>query len=146
MRDKRRLDVLMADDSHHDIRMTRRILSKIDTCLSFHTVSDGAKCMDYLLRAGDYADSKANPWPGILLLDINMPKLNGFEVLKRIKQDPRLKRLPVIVMTTSSRAEDMLRSYELGANAYVTKPEGMERFSQTLEAMIRFWSIAELPQ
>ena len=96
------LVVLMAEDSEHDIRAVQRVWKKNGIRNPLRIVKDGAECMEYLLRKGRYADPESSPRPGVLLLDINLPKMDGFEVLRHIKETPILKRLPVVILTTSS--------------------------------------------
>lgn len=138
--------VLMAEDSEHDVRAVQRVWSRSGIRNPLVVVKDGEECLDYLLRRGAYADPDRSPKPGVLLLDINLPKVDGFEVLSRIKQTPGLKRMPVVMLTTSSRDEDRIRSYDLGANAYMTKPVGMEKLTQTLLAFNVFWQLVALPE
>lgn len=138
--------VLMAEDSEHDIRAVRRVWNRSGIRNELRIVKDGEECLNYLLRQGEYEDPASSPRPGVLLLDINLPKVDGFEVLHRIKDTPGLKRMPVVMLTTSSRDEDRLRSYDLGANAYMTKPVGMERLTQTLLAFNVFWELVALPE
>jgi len=137
--------ILMAEDSEHDIRAIKRIWDKNSISNPLKIVKDGAECIDYLLRQGQYSDPTTSPPAGVLILDLNLPKMDGFEVLRRIKETPVLKRLPVIVLTTSSRQEDLMRSYDLGANAFIMKPMGMEKLNKALVALNLFWEIAELP-
>jgi len=138
--------VLMAEDSEHDIRAARRVWDKNAIRNPLVVVKDGQECVDYLFRQGAYSDPASAPRPGVLLLDVNLPKLNGFEVLRRIKETPGLKRLPVVILTTSSRDEDMVRSYDLGASAFMTKPVGLEKLSQALLAFNVFWELTGLPE
>lgn len=138
--------VLMAEDSEHDIRATKRVWEKQKLRNPLVIVRDGQECMDYLLRQGAYADDgEKHPFPGILLLDLNLPKIDGFEILKRIKETPVLRRLPVVVMTTSTRDEDKVRAYDLGVNAFMSKPVGLDKLSQALLAFNVFWEIVGLP-
>lgn len=136
----------MAEDSEHDVRAVQRVWNKSGIRNPLVIVKDGEACMDYLLRRGAYADPQESPRPGVLLLDINLPKVDGFEVLHWIKETPGLKRMPVVMLTTSSRDEDRLRSYDLGANAYMTKPVGMEKLTQALLAFNVFWQLVALPE
>lgn len=137
--------VLLAEDSEHDIRAVERIWQKNEFRNPLKIVRDGAECLDYLLRQGRFSDPETSPWPGVLLLDINLPKCDGFEVLRRIKESPRLRRLPVVMLTTSDNEEDVRSSYELGANAYLPKPVGSENLSKALLAFNLFWETARLP-
>jgi CheY-like chemotaxis protein len=138
--------VLMAEDSEHDVRAVQRVWAKSGIRNPLVVVRDGEACMDFLMRQGEYEDPKTSPRPGALLLDINLPKVDGFEVLKRIKETPGLKRMPVVMLTTSSREEDRIRSYDLGANAYMTKPVGIEKLTQTLVAFNVFWELVSQPE
>lgn len=137
--------VLLAEDSEHDIRAIQRVWERNAIPNPLRVVKDGAECMDYLLRRGPYERPEESPWPGLLLLDINLPKLNGFEVLEQLRATPRLRRLPVVVLTTSDREEDMNRSYDLGANAFVTKPVGVYELGRLLSSVSAFWGLAGLP-
>lgn len=141
----KRLVVLLAEDSEHDIRAVRRIWKKSALANPLVIVADGAECMDYLLRRNHFDDPKANPCPDVLLLDINLPKIDGFEVLRRIKQSDKLRRLPVVVLTSSTREEDMRRAYDLGANAFISKPNGMREMSALLDIILQFWEVAGRP-
>ena len=140
------LVVLMAEDSEHDIRAVQRIWKKKGIRNPLRIVKDGEECMEYLLREGRYSDPESSPRPGVLLLDINLPRMNGFEVLRQIKQTPILKRLPVVILTTSSEQEDMALSYDLGANAFLTKPLGMDNLGSILVAFNLFWELVRLPE
>ena len=137
--------VLMAEDSEHDIRAVERVWKKHAIPHRLEVVHDGAECMDYLLRRGNFSDGASLPRPGVLLLDINMPRMDGLEVLRQIRASPELRRLPVVILTTSRRKEDIEAGYDLGANAYIQKPVGMENLSRTLQAINVFWESAELP-
>jgi CheY-like chemotaxis protein len=140
------MTVLMAEDSEHDVRAVQRIWAKSGIRNNLMVVRNGEECLDYLLRRGAYVEPSSSPRPGVLLLDINMPKVDGFEVLNRIRESPELRRLPVVMLTTSSREEDRVRSYDLGANAYMTKPVGMEKLTQSLIAFNVFWELVALPE
>ncbi len=140
------LVILMAEDSEHDIRAVRRVWEKHGIHNPLMIVTDGAECMEYLMGQGRYADRRTYPQAGVLLLDINLPKLDGFEILRRVKETPILKRMPVIMLTTSTREEDKVHSYDLGANAYLTKPVGMENLAKALTAFNVFWELVELPE
>ena len=137
--------VLMAEDDEHDIVATRRAWNKHHITNPLYIVNDGEECLDFLHRRGKYSDSGAAPRPGILLLDIKMPKMDGLAVLKHIREDEELRRLPVIILTTSKAEEDRLHSYDLGANAYIVKPVGFENFSEAVGTIKLFWELVELP-
>ena len=137
--------VLMAEDDEHDILATKRAWKKHNIANSLFIVNDGEECLDFLHRRGKYGDPGTAPRPGILLLDIKMPKMDGLAVLKHIREDEELRRLPVIILTTSKAEEDRLNSYDLGANAYIVKPVGFENFSEAVGTINLFWQLVELP-
>lgn len=138
--------VLMAEDSRHDIVATKRAWEKHNIANPLYIVNDGEECLDYLHRRGKYSEPGSAPRPGILLLDIKMPKMDGLAVLKHIREDEELCRLPVIVLTTSREEEDRIKSYDLGANAYMTKPVGFQNFYEAIKAIHLFWALVELPE
>jgi CheY-like chemotaxis protein len=137
--------VLMAEDDEHDIVATKRAWKKHHVANPLYIVNDGEACLDYLYGKGKYGEPGAAPRPGIVLLDIKMPKLDGLSVLKQIRGDKALRRLPVIILTTSKAEEDRFRSYDLGANAYIVKPVGFENFSEAVRMINLFWQLVELP-
>jgi two-component system response regulator len=137
--------ILMAEDNEHDIVATKRAWKKHHIANPLHIVKDGEECLDYLHQRGKYSEPDAAPRPGILLLDIKMPKMDGLCVLEHIRKDGDLHRLPVIILTTSKAEEDRLRSYDLGVNAYIVKPVGFENFSNAVRTISLFWQLVELP-
>ncbi|HEX9922037.1 MAG TPA: response regulator [Anaerolineae bacterium] len=141
-----RFNILMAEDNEHDIIAARRAWQKNKIANPLHIVNDGEACLDYLYQRGAFSEPGSAPPPGILLLDLNMPKMDGLTLLKRIRADNVLRRLPVIILTTSQLEEDRAKSYELGANAYIKKPIGFEPFSDAVKIINRFWELAELPE
>jgi CheY-like chemotaxis protein len=138
--------VLMAEDDEHDILATRRAWKKHHISNPLYIVNDGEECLDFLHRRGKYSEQGTAPRPGILLLDIRMPKMDGLAVLKHIRQDKQLRRLPVIILTTSRAEEDRLRSYDLGVNAYIVKPVGFDNFSGAVRTINLFWQLVDLPE
>lgn len=137
--------VLMAEDDEHDIIATRRAWKMHSMLNPLHVVNDGEECLDYLYQRGRFAEAGAAPYPGILLLDINMPKMDGLTVLRHIRASEQFHRLPVIMLTTSKGEEDLARSYDLGANAYIVKPVGFENFAEAIRTIQLFWQLTELP-
>ncbi|MBI5092030.1 MAG: response regulator [Candidatus Hydrogenedentes bacterium] len=131
--------ILLVDDDPEDQELTKRALraSKLRNVLM--TVDDGEEALDYLYRRGAYAAAKSSPRPDLILLDLNMPKVDGRAVLSQIKSDPSLRRIPVVILTTSSQEEDILRSYDLGVNSYVTKPVRMEGFIRAIQDLEHYW-------
>ena len=138
--------ILMAEDSEHDIIATRRVWKKSRIANPLFIVKDGEECLDFLYHRGRYNGDNAPPHPGVLLLDVHMPKMDGISVLKYVRNDGPFRRLPIIVMTSSEAHEDRLRSYDLGANAYIVKPVGFDNLSNTLMAVNLFWEAAALPE
>jgi CheY-like chemotaxis protein len=137
--------ILMAEDNEHDIVATKRGWKKHHIANPLYIVKDGEECLDYLHQRGKYSEPDTAPRPGILLLDIKMPKMDGLAVLEHIRKDGELRRLPVIILTTSKAEEDRLRSYDLGVNAYIVKPVGFENFSDAVRTISLFWQLVELP-
>jgi CheY-like chemotaxis protein len=139
------LVILLAEDDDHDIVATKRAWKKHNIANTLHIVNDGEECLDYLHQRGKYTEPGSAPRPGILLLDIKMPKMDGLSVLEHVRKDEKLRHLPVIILTTSKAEEDRLRGYNLGVNAYIVKPVGFENFSDAVRAINIFWQLVELP-
>ncbi len=139
----RPVKILLVEDNPGDVRLTREALKEGKVHNEMHVVQDGQAAISFLNRQGDYADA---PRPDVILLDLNLPKMDGREVLAKIKNDPNLKRIPVIVLTTSEDEHDILKSYDLHANAFVTKPVDLERFIEIVGKIEGFWlTIVKLP-
>lgn len=136
---QRSLVILMADDDADDCLMTREALSAAGLRNELRTVSDGQELMEYLLRQGDYKNPDHAPRPGLILLDLNMPRKNGHEALQEIKQHPDLKRIPVIILTTSQAEKDIASSYVQGANSYIAKPVSFENLVRIMETIGSYW-------
>ena len=137
------ITILLADDDEDDRRFTRDALARNRMLNDFRTVEDGEQLMDYLHRRGPYAGA---PRPGLILLDLNMPKKDGREALEEIKQDAELRSIPVVVLTTSQQEIDILSSYELGANSFITKPVGFDGLVSCLQKLGQYWlQIVTLP-
>ena len=138
--------ILMADDDPDDRLMAEKALreSRLTNGLMF--VVDGEELMDYLHHRGKYADAAQYPLPGLILLDLNMPKKDGREALAEIKADPNLRRIPVVILTTSKAEEDILRSYDLGVNSYITKPVSFQGLAEALKILNQYWfELVKLP-
>ena len=136
----------MADDDVEDRMLAKEALdeSRLANTISF--VEDGQELLDYLFNNGKYADRKKYPKPGIILLDLNMPKKDGREALKEIKAEKSLRSIPVIVLTTSKAEEDIVRSYDLGVNSFITKPVSFAGLVEVMKAVGKYWfEIVELP-
>lgn len=146
MESRKPFTILMADDDADDREFTRSAMQESRLANDLRCVEDGEELLDYLHRRGRYADPKDSPRPGLILLDLNMPRLDGREALREIKADPKLKSIPVVVLTTSKTEEDILRSYNLGANCFVTKPVTFEGLVEVVRVLNKHWfQIVELP-
>ncbi|MGH8613957.1 MAG: response regulator [Gammaproteobacteria bacterium] len=138
--------ILIADDDADDRLLTKDALSEARVINDLYFVEDGQDLMDYLNQRGRYAEPSSAPRPGLILLDLNMPKKDGREALKEIKADPDLRRIPVVVLTTSKAEEDIFRSYDLGASSFITKPVTFEGLVELMKAMGQYWiEFVELP-
>jgi CheY-like chemotaxis protein len=139
-----RVDVLLVEDDPGDVLITREAFEQYGSRNQLHVVSDGEQAIQFLHRAGDFS---AAPRPGLILLDLNLPRRNGLEVLAEVKSDSELLLIPVVVLTTSGAQEDILRSYSLHANAYVTKPIDFDHFIDTIRQIDDFYlALAALPR
>ncbi len=137
------IDVLLVEDDPGDVLMTREAFADHKLKNVLHVVDNGADAMAFLRQQGPYADA---PRPDLVLLDLNLPRMDGREVLQALKEDPELRRIPVVVLTTSESEEDVLRSYSLHANAYVTKPVDFDRFIDVVRQIDEFFvSVVRLP-
>ena len=137
------IDILLVEDDPGDVLMTREAFAHHKIRNPLHVAEDGVEAMRFLKREGPFG---AAPRPGLILLDLNLPRKDGRELLGEIKQDPGLRTIPVVVLTTSEAEEDILRSYELHANAYVTKPVDFEKFVEVVRKIDDFWvTVVKLP-
>lgn len=138
--------ILMADDDADDRMLTRDALEESRVLNDLRFVEDGEELMEYLTRRGKYSNPEDSPRPGLILLDLNMPKKDGREALKEIKSDPNLRRIPVVVMTTSKAEEDVFRSYDFGASSFITKPVTFDRLVELMRTLGEYWvEFVELP-
>jgi CheY-like chemotaxis protein len=142
----RPITILMADDDPDDRLFAKEALQESRLANGLHFVEDGEELMDYLHQRGAYAGPAAALPPGLILLDLNMPRKDGREALEEIKADPDLRRIPVVVLTTSKAEEDILRSYDLGASSFIVKPVTFESLVDVMKTLARYWfEIVELP-
>lgn len=138
--------ILMADDDPDDCMLAREALAESRLANELYFVKDGEELLDYLYHRGKYAEPESSPRPGLILLDLNMPKKDGREVLKEIKADPHLRQIPVVVLTTSQAEEDIHHSYDLGANSFITKPVTFSSLIEVMRTLGKYWfEIVELP-
>jgi CheY-like chemotaxis protein len=142
----RTITILMADDDPDDCLLVKRAFKTSKLCNDLRFVNDGEDLMDYLYQRGKYKEPGQAPRPGLILLDLNMPRKDGREALKEIRTDATLREIPVVVLTTSKDEEDILRSYNLGANSYITKPVTFEGLVEVIKSLGKYWfEIVELP-
>ena len=139
----RPIEILLVEDNPGDVRLTREALTANKIRNTLHVVADGVQALAFLRKQGKHANA---PRPNLILLDLNLPKKDGREVLAEVKGDGNLRRIPVVVLTTSGAEEDILKAYDLNANCYVTKPVNFDSFIQVVKSIESFWvTIVELP-
>jgi two-component system, chemotaxis family, response regulator Rcp1 len=138
------IEILLVEDSPGDVRLTKEALRDAKVRNNLHVASDGMEATDFLKQQGKHANA---PHPDLILLDLNLPKKGGWQVLEEIKADPRLKSIPVVILTTSGAEEDILRSYQHHANCYITKPVDLDQFLKVVKTIDNFWlTIVKLPR
>jgi two-component system, chemotaxis family, response regulator Rcp1 len=137
------IEILLVEDNPADVRLTQEALRDSKISNRLHAVGDGEQALRFLRREGEHVES---PRPDLVLLDLNLPRLSGREVLAQVKADPDLRRIPVVVLTTSEAEQDIVRSYDLHANAYVRKPVDFHQFTEVVRLIEDFWfSVVKLP-
>lgn len=137
--------VLLVEDNADDEELTRLAFESSHLLNRLEVVRDGAEALEYLFRTGAHADRDASVWPQLVLLDIRLPRIDGLEVLRRLREDERTRTLPVVVLTSSQEEEDVVRSYRLGANAYVRKPVEFGEFQEATRQLGMFWLVLNQP-
>jgi CheY-like chemotaxis protein len=146
MKSRKLINILMAEDDPDDRLLAKEAFEEVRLANSLYFVNDGIELMDYLHRQGKYKDPKSSPRPGVILLDLNMPRKDGKEAIKEIKSDPNLKCIPIVVLTTSKAEEDILKTYNLGVSSFITKPVTFDAFVDVLMAFSKYYlEIIELP-
>ncbi len=137
------IDILLVEDNPGDVRLTREALKDAKVLNEVYVAQDGVEAMQFLQKEGKFVGA---PTPDMILLDLNLPKKDGREVLAEIKQNEKIRRIPVVILTTSKADEDIIRTYNLHANAYITKPVDLNRFIEIIHTLEEFWfSIVKLP-
>lgn len=140
----RPFEILLAEDNPGDVRLTREALRDSSISHNLHVVPDGVEALAFLLHQGRYAEA---PQPDLILLDLNMPRMDGRRLLAAVKADARLRRIPIVILSSSQNETDIQSAYELQANCYITKPTDLEQFINVVKEIQEFWAItAELPQ
>lgn len=135
------INILLVEDSRNDIELTIRAFKKSRMKNKVYVVKDGQEALDYMYHRREYRDKERAPTPGLILLDIRLPKVDGLEVLKQLKEDSRFKKIPVVMLTTSQKDPDINRSYELGANSYIVKPVTSDKFVETIHEIELYWVV-----
>ncbi|MGH8749378.1 MAG: response regulator [Burkholderiales bacterium] len=147
MDDREEVEILLVEDTPADAEMTLRALRRNNLANRVHWVKDGAVALDFMFRTGDYAGRNQNQTPKLIMLDIKMPKVDGIEVLRRLKVDEATRQVPVVVMTSSNEERDVLESYRLGVNSYIVKPVQFEAFLETVAKIGLYWVLTNrVPQ
>ena len=140
------ITILMADDDEDDRLLTQDALAESRVLNELHFVEDGVELFEYLERKGKFEDKNSSPRPGLILLDLNMPRMDGREALETIKANPNLKGIPVVILTTSKQEEDMVKGYNLGAASYITKPVTFDGLVDLMKTLGKYWvEFVELP-
>jgi two-component system response regulator len=135
------MEILLVEDNTSDAKLTIRALQKNNLCNNLIHLPDGAEALDYIFAKGKYSDRQVEDKPRVILLDLNMPKVGGLEVLREIRNDERTKYIPVVIMTSSKEDRDIIDSYKLGVNSYVVKPVGFDNFSKAVAELGLYWML-----
>lgn len=133
------VEILLVEDNPQDLQLTQRALRKGNLTNNIHVTRDGAEALEFLFCEGVYATRKIEDGPKVILLDLKLPKVDGLEVLKRIKSDPRTQTIPVVVLTSSKEQRDVVDSYQLGVNSYIVKPVNFESFAAAVQEIGMYW-------
>jgi two-component system, response regulator len=139
------LEILLVEDNVQDVELTLRALKRRNLANKFVHLKDGAEALDFIFGTGQYAHQDVSQHPKVILLDLKLPKVDGLEVLRAIKSDPRTKSIPVIIMTSSSEQRDVIDSYQLGVNSYVVKPVDFDGFSKAVSELGCYWVLLNHP-
>ncbi len=139
MKSKEEVEILLVEDNPTDVELTLRALKKNNLANKVHVVTDGAEALDYLFATGTYKEREIDKKPKVVLLDLKLPKVDGLEVLKKIKSDERTRDIPVVVLTSSKEEQDRIESYKLGVNSYIVKPVNFEQFTKSVQELGLYW-------
>lgn len=145
MNETRSVEILLVEDNPQDLELTQRALRKANLANYIHIARDGAEALEFLFCEGPHAARKMEATPKVILLDLKLPKLDGLQVLKRIKSDPRTRAIPVVVLTSSKEQNDVVESYHLGVNSYIVKPVNFERFAEAVQQLGMYWLLFNQP-
>lgn len=133
------MEIILVEDNPRDVELTLRALKKQNLANNVQVLVDGAEALDYIFCTGAYADRDMNNHPKVILLDLKLPKVDGLEVLRRIKSDERTARIPVVVLTSSREEKDVVESYKLGVNSYIVKPVDFDKFTEAVSKLGLYW-------
>jgi CheY-like chemotaxis protein len=143
--DENSIEILLVEDNPNDVELTLHALKKNNLTNRIHVVRDGAEALEYLFSSGAYAERDLNQTPKVILLDLKLPKVDGMEVLKRIKADERTRSIPMVVLTSSREERDIVDSYRLGVNSYITKPVDFDHFTEAVRQLGLYWLLLNQP-
>lgn len=139
------VEILLVEDNPNDVELTLRALKKHNLTNKVHVVKDGAEALEYIFANGAYAHRKVEHHPKVILLDLKLPKVDGLEVLRQLKSDERTKIIPVVILTSSKEEKDIVESYRLGANSYITKPVDFDKFVNSVSELGLYWLLLNEP-
>ena len=139
------VEILLVEDNQTDAELTIRALKKRNLANSLEWVKDGAEALDFIFATGKYAERNVNNTPKVILLDLRLPKVDGLEVLQKIKSDERTKKIPVVILTSSNEDRDITECYKLGVNSYINKPVDFDNFSETVSKLGFYWLLMNKP-
>jgi len=139
------VEILLVEDNPRDVELTLRALKKHNLANKVHVVKDGAEALDYIFATGIYAERNIHDHPRVILLDLKLPKVDGMEILRRIRADERTKTIPVVVLTSSQEERDIVESYKLGVNSYIVKPVDFDKFLSTVQELGLYWLLLNKP-
>ena len=145
MKESHVVELLLVEDNPQDLELSLRALEKAKLSNHIHVTRDGAEALDFIFCEGLYIDRKITEAPKVILLDLKLPKIDGLEVLKRLKGDPRTKMIPVVVLTSSREQSDVIETYQLGVNSYIVKPVNFERFADAVHNLGLYWLLHNQP-
>jgi two-component system, response regulator len=144
--DDPRAEILLVEDNPNDVKLTLHAFKTANLANTVHVARDGVEALEFLFSAAPSADQSLPEMPKLILLDLKLPRLDGHEVLKRIRNDPRTRGIPVVVLTSSSEERDVMRTYEVGANSYIIKPVDFEQFTESVRDIGKYWLVMNHPQ
>jgi CheY-like chemotaxis protein len=139
------IEILLVEDNPNDVELALRALKKHNLANKVHVVKDGAEALEYIFGTGDYASRDVNNKPRVVFLDLKLPKVDGLEVLRRIKSDERTKVIPIVVLTSSTEERDIIESYQLGVNSYIVKPIDFDKFMDAVSELGLYWLLLNQP-